>query len=61
MSAEPFYGIYIPVKTMRDNRKHDAIVIIGCRRDQVLEIIEHVKTRFPDVEVSYEVLHEEIL
>ncbi|MBS7640871.1 MAG: hypothetical protein QXJ19_04955 [Candidatus Bathyarchaeia archaeon] len=45
---------------MRDNRKHNAIVIIGCRRDQVLEIIEHIKSKFPDVEVSYEVLHEEI-
>jgi|GEM_PF-1824499 len=37
---------------------HDAIILIKCRRSMVLEIIEHVKSRFPDVEVSYEVLLE---
>ena len=39
----------------------DAVIIIGCRREQVLEIVEHVKARFPDVEVKYEVFREEIL
>ncbi len=33
----------------------DAIVIVRCRKDQVLEIIEYVKSRFQDVDVSYEV------
>jgi len=38
----------------------DAIVIIRCRKDQVLEIIEHVKSRFKDVDVSYEVITTEL-
>jgi hypothetical protein len=47
---------------MKDgNEKHDAVVIISCRRDQVLEIIEYVKARFPDVEFSYEALREETI
>jgi len=32
----------------------DAIVV-RYRKDQVLEIIEHVKSKFQDVDVSYEV------
>lgn len=42
-------------------KRHDAVVIIGCKREQVFEIIEYVKARFPDIEVSYEVFREEIL
>jgi len=43
------------------NEKHDAVVIISCRSDQVLEIIEYVEARFPDVEFSYGVLREETI
>lgn len=39
--------------------EHNAIVIIKCRREQVLDIIEHVKSRFPNVSVSYEIPYEE--
>jgi hypothetical protein len=38
----------------------DAVVIIRCRKDQVLEIIEHVKNKFKDVDVSYEVITAEL-
>ncbi|MEM2320269.1 MAG: hypothetical protein QXS79_00055 [Candidatus Bathyarchaeia archaeon] len=41
--------------------RHDAVIIVGCRREQVLEIIEHIKAKFPDIEASYEILREEIL
>ncbi|MEM1581635.1 MAG: hypothetical protein QXK89_03875 [Candidatus Bathyarchaeia archaeon] len=44
---------------MRLQRERDAIVVILCNRKQVIEIIEHVKNRFPDVEVNYEVFQEE--
>lgn len=43
---------------MGRSEARDAVIFIRCRRGQVLEIIEHVKSRFPDVEVSYEVLLE---
>lgn len=46
---------------MRSQDKYDAVVIIGCKREQVLEIISYIRERFPDVEVSYEVIREEIL
>jgi hypothetical protein len=38
----------------------DAVVIIRCKKSQVLEIIEHVKSRFRDVDVSYEVITTEL-
>jgi hypothetical protein len=38
----------------------DAIIVIRCRKDQVLEIIEHVKSRFKDVDVTYEVITTEL-
>jgi hypothetical protein len=38
----------------------DAIVVIRCRKDQVLEIIEHLKSRFKNVDVSYEVVTTEL-
>ncbi|MEM1515317.1 MAG: hypothetical protein QXT26_07770 [Thermoproteota archaeon] len=46
---------------MRNENKCDAIIIISCKKEQVLAIIEYVKARFPEVEVNYEVLREEIL
>ncbi|MEM1550744.1 MAG: hypothetical protein QXR13_02280 [Candidatus Bathyarchaeia archaeon] len=46
---------------MEDESKHDAVMIIGCRREQFLEIIEHVKKKFPDVKDSCGVLREEVL
>jgi hypothetical protein len=39
--------------------KYDAVIIISCRREQVLEIIDYVKKKFSDVEVTYEVSQEE--
>gem|GEM_PF-2951973 len=45
------------------DRKHwneyDAVIIIRCRREHVLDIIEYVKERFPYVSVTYEVSYEE--
>jgi len=41
--------------------KYNAIIIIRCRREQVLDIIEYVRNRFPNVSVSYEISHEEWL
>ncbi|MCX8170681.1 MAG: hypothetical protein N3E47_01735 [Candidatus Bathyarchaeota archaeon] len=38
---------------------YDVIIIIKCRREQVLDIIEHVKSRFPDISVSYEIPYED--
>lgn len=46
---------------MENKNEYDAVIIIGCRREQVLEIIEYVKARFPDVEVRYDVIREEHL
>lgn len=46
---------------MNENEYYDAIIIIGCKKEQVLAIIEHVKAKFPEVKVRYEVLREEIL
>ncbi len=37
----------------------DAVVVIKCHKNQVLEIIEYVKSRFKDVDVSYEVVMSE--
>lgn len=46
---------------MEERSRCDAVIIIGCRREQVLEIIEHVKSRFPEIEVRYEIVREEVL
>lgn len=40
-------------------KKRDAIILISCEKRQVMDIIEHVKERFPDVEAIYEVIQEE--
>ena len=41
------------------NPLFDAVVVIRCRKNQVLEIIEFIKSRFKDVDVSYEVVMSE--
>lgn len=46
---------------MRRTNKYDAVVIISCKKEEVLEIIEYIRARFPNIEVNYEVLLEEIL
>lgn len=46
---------------MGEKDRRDAVIIVGCRREQVLEIIEYIRAKFPDIEVSYEILREEIL
>ncbi|MEM2673939.1 MAG: hypothetical protein QXG34_04375 [Candidatus Bathyarchaeia archaeon] len=38
--------------------EYDTIVIINCKREQVLEIIEHLRERFSNIEITYEVFHE---
>jgi len=38
----------------------EAVIIIRCRKSQVLEIIEHVKSKFRDVDVSYEIIATEL-
>ncbi|MBS7605490.1 hypothetical protein KEJ31_04225 [Candidatus Bathyarchaeota archaeon] len=62
LSAEPttFKSICLG-EIMTHESKHDAVVIIGCRKEQVLEIIEHVRVKFPDVEIRYEVFREEFI
>lgn len=52
--------VYVLVRIMGDEDKRNAVIIINCRKGQVLEIIEHIKAKFPDVEVTYEVLREEM-
>jgi len=38
----------------------EAVIVIRCKKSQVLEIIEHVKSKFRDVDVSYEVITTEL-
>jgi hypothetical protein len=38
----------------------EVVIIIRCKKKQVLEIIEHVKSKFQDVDISYEVMTAEL-
>jgi hypothetical protein len=62
LSAEPTIikaeKFRVGVKIMRESR-YDAVIIISCRKKQVLEIIDYVRRRFPDIKVTYEVSQEE--
>lgn len=44
---------------MEMHKRYDAIILISCERRQVMDIIEHIKKKFPDVEAVYEVIQEE--
>lgn len=61
MPNPPHLKASASVRSMTHESKHDAVVIIGCRKEQVLEIIEHVRVKFPDVEIRYEVFREEFI
>jgi len=50
---------YVCGVVMEKRKRYDAIILISCERGQVMDIIEHIKKRFPDVEAAYEVIQEE--